>query len=322
MNYEEFKSYAEAHVTEFLSSDIVSAHLDVVEKNNGRYDALVFEAKEKDVPVPIIRIKDFFPSDSENVSELFAERCVEKMAQAVNKELKNLPNFDVNKVSDFDSVKAQIVPRVINMDNEGYLRNKAYTQKADLAVTYHILLSLTKENSVSIPITNEMAEKWGVSNEVLEHTATDNIGPVLKPVMLSMLHDVLPELSEELGVEMSVPVENDFFLISGMSKSFGASVFLDNDFMDRVSAFMGEDFYILPSSIHELLCVKESIASPEELKEMVCAVNSTEVSPEVFLSNNVYKYDNVKHELYNIDDEQKRNEQQSENQKRSLFSMR
>lgn len=72
----------------------------------------------------------------------------------------------------------------------------------------------------------------------------------------------------------------------------------------------------------ELLCVKESIASPEELKEMVCAVNSTEVSPEDFLSNNVYKYDNVKHELYNIDDEQKRNEQQSENQKRSLFSMR
>lgn len=50
------------------------------------------------------------------------------------------------------------------------------------------------------------------------------------------------------------------------------------------------DFYILPSSIHELLAVPVSTAEIEELRQMVKEVNDNEVAPEEILGYEVYRY--------------------------------
>ena len=54
-------------------------------------------------------------------------------------------------------------------------------------------------------------------------------------------------------------------------------------------------FYVLPSSTHELILVKESIdMKPEELKQMVHDVNLSEVASEDLLSFQVFHYDGKK----------------------------
>ena len=53
---------------------------------------------------------------------------------------------------------------------------------------------------------------------------------------------------------------------------------------------MNGDFYILPSSIHELLAVPVSTAEIEELRQMVKEVNDNEVAPEEILGYEVYRY--------------------------------
>ena len=50
-------------------------------------------------------------------------------------------------------------------------------------------------------------------------------------------------------------------------------------------------YFILPSSIHELLLVPDDgTMSPEEAAEMVAAVNSQEVSPEDRLVDGAFLY--------------------------------
>ena len=54
---------------------------------------------------------------------------------------------------------------------------------------------------------------------------------------------------------------------------------------------IGGDFYILPSSTHEVLFVPASVGMDVEyLRQMVHDVNEAEVSEQEFLSNNVYYY--------------------------------
>ena len=54
-------------------------------------------------------------------------------------------------------------------------------------------------------------------------------------------------------------------------------------------------FYMLPSSVHEVLLLPESMGiSYEEAALMVQEVNSSEVGPEDFLSDTVYRYENDK----------------------------
>ena len=54
---------------------------------------------------------------------------------------------------------------------------------------------------------------------------------------------------------------------------------------------MGEDIYILPSSIHEVILVPASKAlAALELRSMVQEINSTQIPEEEILSNHVYKF--------------------------------
>lgn len=62
--------------------------------------------------------------------------------------------------------------------------------------------------------------------------------------------------------------------------------------MEKVSSLFPEGFYILPSSIHEILIVPgNGEENAGELGEMVRDVNRTEVRREEVLSDHIYEYD-------------------------------
>ena len=72
----------------------------------------------------------------------------------------------------------------------------------------------------------------------------------------------------------------------------GASMLLSDRAMEMVRKTVGDDFFILPSSIHETLIVpKTDDMSLENLEKMVREVNATEVKPGERLSDHVYEYD-------------------------------
>lgn len=65
---------------------------------------------------------------------------------------------------------------------------------------------------------------------------------------------------------------------------------LYKEYLEIAAKKMNGDFYILPSSIHELLAVPVSTAEIEELRQMVKEVNDNEVAPEEILGYEVYRY--------------------------------
>ena len=71
---------------------------------------------------------------------------------------------------------------------------------------------------------------------------------------------------------------------------FGGAAIAYHDFIDRAKRRVGDDFYILPSSIYELLIVSADGFSEEEMSEMVRSVNSAQVAEEERLANHAYHY--------------------------------
>ena len=71
----------------------------------------------------------------------------------------------------------------------------------------------------------------------------------------------------------------------------GAGVLLYPGFLDYAAGRLKDRFYILPSSIHELLFIEDKDdIRPEFLKEMVRSINEAHVAPEDRLSDCVYHY--------------------------------
>lgn len=183
-------------------------------------------------------------------------------------------NFDVSRITDFELVKDRIIAKVICMENnKKLLEGKPYRQMADLAVTYHVLMS--------------------------------NFTPV---TIKSMTETLIEMCGEEQFELMEVPTEADemMYIMSNTENVNGAAAIIDPNNMDLARSYMQDDFYILPSSVHEVLLVKQNQMSVEELEDMVKTVNASAVALQDRLSDHVYKYDFARHEIYRADQEQQR----------------
>jgi len=70
------------------------------------------------------------------------------------------------------------------------------------------------------------------------------------------------------------------FVATVPGKDSGAGILAYQDFMDKAAARVGGDFFILPSSIHEILLVKDTgDRMADELRNMVKHINKTELRP-------------------------------------------
>lgn len=113
--------------------------------------------------------------------------------------------------------------------------------------------------------------------------------------MSETLREMAGDLPVEMIAEMTPPGPEMMYVITNAEKMFGAAALLDPQTMEKISQKIGEEnYYVLPSSIHEVLVIPESLApAPEELSEMVRDVNKTQVSVQDRLSDNVYRVGNT-----------------------------
>jgi hypothetical protein len=93
------------------------------------------------------------------------------------------------------------------------------------------------------------------------------------------------------GIDASEP-DAGLFLATNNKALYGASVIAIPGFLDQAAEKLGGSFYILPSSIHEVLLLRnDQEMDVRELEDMVQNVNEQIVSPEEQLSDRVYHYD-------------------------------
>ena len=83
------------------------------------------------------------------------------------------------------------------------------------------------------------------------------------------------------------------FILTTKKHIYGATAIISDEVRQSVGKYMGGDYYILPSSIHELIVMpKDYAADLWALEQTVRDVNRGPYVPEEeFLSDNVYEYD-------------------------------
>lgn len=83
----------------------------------------------------------------------------------------------------------------------------------------------------------------------------------------------------------------DVYVLTNESNSYGAAVLTRMDVLRDLYSKIGS-FYILPSSRHEVLAIStEWNVNVDDLKSMVKIINSTEIRPEDWLSDQVFVFD-------------------------------
>lgn len=316
LNYEEFKEHVKNNIKEYLPPEYEDAKVKItqIQKNNGLLlDGLILETSNTNV-FPTIYLNDFF-KDYEKGMEMNAIMVNIKDVQ-LNHAIDT--RMDISKITDIEMVRDRIVPRIVNMEaNKDLLKDRPFTQMEDLAVTYHIQLEGCEDATATVAITDTILEKLGLKADELHDIAINNINEVTKPQFINMAEmlastiipgfdSMSPEEKREAMDEVLHPQPQvPMYIITNANKTHGASAVLDEKLMDEVRDQLG-DFYILPSSIHELIVFPKDENTPplEELEGLVQEVNRTQVAEYEVLSDHVYSYDANTKEIYRADKEE------------------
>jgi hypothetical protein len=108
--------------------------------------------------------------------------------------------------------------------------------------------------------------------------------------------------SPEMEAELATP-DHLMYVVSNTLRQFGAYFITDREALMEIASKINEDrFFILPSSIHEMIVVPESqVQDVDSLVAMVKEVNATQVAPDEVLADNVYSFDVKTEELRTIE---------------------
>lgn len=199
---------------------------------------------------------------------------------------------------DYESVKEYLSVTLINgRDNRQMLSRMPHRQMEDLALILELKFPM-EEGVGSIKVSREMTEHWSVDTDALFSQAQANAMET-EPPSLQRIEDTMLVLSlgrdeAENLLENPAPEEvpSQLYVLSNLSKNKGAAVLSYPGVLEKADQLLPEGFYIVPSSVHELLIVPKSPEiNPKELGEMVRAINHAEVAKEDQLSDRVYEYD-------------------------------
>ena len=213
--------------------------------------------------------------------------------------LDRAPAIDVSALMDYENMKEKLSVEVISADaNADLLANVPHDRMEDLAVVYRFVMESSEDGRASILVTNNLMDRMGVSHEQLRADALEN-SPEIRPVVIMGMNEVMKEMIDPEVYEMfGIPddAEETMYVATVPDKNSGAGVIAYQDFMDQAAERVGGDFFVLPSSINEILLVPDNgDMTADALRDMVKDVNAKEVSPEERLSDNVYHYDSKDH---------------------------
>lgn len=298
LDYEIFKAVVEQNFLRYLPEEYRDAEIKVypVKKVNRTLDGLAVLPADGSRIFPTIYVNDMYEHyQACGNLETVLGNAAESYAKVQDNVRGSEPDLDAEHVKD------NVIMCLINTEqNRELLEDAPNRSFHDLSVVYRWVVKRTPDAVGSVFISNKIAEEIGMTEEELFRCAVENtrrINPVSVTCMGSMFGampeglDIPPEARKEM--ENAKRTADSMWIISNRSGINGAASMLYEENLHQLAEKIGQNLFILPSSIHEVIAVPAEIAGKNltNLIEMVQEVNMGSVELGERLSNSVYHYD-------------------------------
>lgn len=269
--------------------EVYQVRTNEIRKNNGVVLQAVVIREEGESVSPTIYI-DKFIEDIEKEEVTVAE-VAEKIFGMYEENRKPELGATVSDLTKKEFILGHVEYQLVNADrNAERLQGVPSKKIADLAALYRTVISNDERGTASYIVSDEMMKNAEISIEELDEAAdrnTKNAGFLVKSMQQVMAE--MMGMPEEMAEAMADGPQ--MFVLTNDRKTNGASILLFKEQLVELAEKVDDDFFILPSSIHELLAIPASqVDDAEQLRQMVREVNDTQVAPDEILGYEVHLY--------------------------------
>lgn len=298
MNFQEFMQDVLSQVQSSLDKT-QRAEIQQVRKNNDvLMHGLTIYSEGSNI-TPTIYLEAFFKLYQDGIGMV---DIVNKI-HTVYKESMPKENINMDFFRDFEKVKDRIVYRLIHAEkNRELLKEIPHIPFWDLAICFSYAFWSEELGEGMILIHNNHMENWNVNYRQLMQLAEANT-PLLFPIIFYGMDEVLKQM--HVDIDLSECIEEPFYVLTNRQKVHGAAVILYPQTLLYVAEQLKSDYYIIPSSIHEVLIFKcedanRSRSEGKTLHEMIKDINQTQLSTEEVLSDYPFFYSRSEKKLTQI----------------------
>jgi hypothetical protein len=294
MDFDEFKSTLMDLVSKEIEDreiDGISMRFDTINSPDGMTDRLIVSVGESKMSMAF-RLKEIFRDVNEGES---MDCAAIKMVNTIE------ANIDVVKtkehevkdfVSDYEKVEDHTYLRLIP-GNSPVLTETPHRMIEDMALVVNIHLdSFSDENGRScVVVSTPLMEMYGIDEAQLFADAEKN-SLANEPIVFKPLVDMIKDLISNDEVPNPEDVGIVTYIATNKSGFQGAAVAGYPDFAEKAAEAIGGSFYMLPSSVHEFILIKDDgTPKARDLNKMIKNVNETVLEPRDVLSAQCYHYD-------------------------------
>lgn len=265
----------EQEMIRLVQEKMPDIHIDPieVEKNNGRLKKAYQVYGEDDFKRMVVYQESVIKACGPSCS---AREAADYLCQVIEEEKPVLLHQEA--ICDWEKIKSGVYRKIVNYEkNADRLPFYVHRRFLDLAELCYVRVEVNEKGWGSAEVTLKLLETWGIEPEELERQAERNLeaeGYEILPV-----EEILPGMSCCSGL----------YLIQNQRRELGAAVMTRPGRMKALLEKLGSSVYVFPSSIHELLVLPDDgNQDVKDLRELVREVNRTAVTPEEFLSDQVY----------------------------------
>jgi len=308
ININEFMEMAREDILTMLPKDLtkdLTIEQNTVTKMNDQIFYGLTLRKEGEESAPTIYMNEPFDRymKGEPLKLLMAEVCQQYLDALVNR-----PEVVTQDLT-FERIKDNLTIRIVEAKrNSAFLRDIPYMNMGNGFVAI-CDVKVVEENSGywRTTINNGLQQENNYDKREMFKAAIEN-SQISEPAKMSTMMDQLFGDSDRnlLDIEGMIP-ENSrdhMYILSNKDGDLGSAAFFYPGVREKIAEKLGEGFYVLPSSVHEVLILPESCAPPiKDIAEMVYEANHSVVDPKEVLSDNIFHFDKETRRLETIQSE-------------------
>ena len=275
MLYEEFKKKAVNEILSYLPEEYSSHRVKVTEihKVNKKLESLIIAPEATEHMIPNLYLNELYDyyMGGKSFHETM-EHAAEFYLQGISM-VKTIAMHNEFRISE-----DKIVCQLINTEkNQNLINRVPHRSWLDLTIIYRVISPIEEGGFNSTIIYDSLAEKKGWSEEQLYRLSMENT-----PLLLPLTTD---------------EIQGAFDIISNTDKTLGACAVLFQSVLEYEAEQMDGDFFLIPSSIHEMLVVPAEGHEKEGLQKVLQECNRKVLDEMEILSDSIYFYDRKRGEV-------------------------
>lgn len=291
MSFEEFTEDVLKEIRMKMGDAFQIRKRDVIKNNDVKMTGIEVIKEEADIG-PCVYLDEVcreYKSDGMKFDEI-----VDEVYRLILKHSEDTSDFEISGFREWETIRGDIYPKLVNAkQNKELLEKIPHRAFMDMAVVYYaVARDHAREDIGTILIYNGHMEIWGQEEENLYQTAMMNMCVDGE----ADFTDIKTIVERMTGITFSEKDGNDsqdtdMYVLTNQCRRFGAAEILDKKTLRMVADQIGDEFIVLPSSVHETIVLPPNDEKEyRRLADMVRGINKSLVEAEERLSDHVYVY--------------------------------